>query len=145
MYPWTHASAGLGSGNCGSSKKRSKVSLHESQNITHEYVKERCHVGESTVPSTTDILQAEQPLDSAMVPSLLEVLQAQEAAAAASLAQQPQRPAKWDYRSRNHSVVIDDATNDVLSQLTGESRVTVNTPPLDFFAAAGAQPLLPCC
>jgi hypothetical protein len=161
------------------SKKVSRVSLHESQNITHHFVKEEQPAEEQRMPSMLEMLQAQQAqvgvaeaegseedetedcegaqeqtrpeaahavagadglrdvlgmpqldFDGAAavtaMPSMMDMLQAQLGAAASGI----------DTRLSS-GIEVDDATKEVLSQMLDESRITVNTPPLDFFAAAG--------
>ena len=139
------------------------MSLHESQNVTHTYADELN--AEPKVPSLMDVLQAQkaaeetapapslmevleaqqksaQSTQTAPAPSLMQVLQAEEAARQAAAAGPPGQRPKFDYRSRNQSVWIDDDTNAVLSELieSGEEpgRSVVTSPPVDFYAAAGA-------
>jgi hypothetical protein len=153
----------------GSTKKRAKVSLHESQNITH-HVDYPDASDEPAAPGTESLHER--------APSALEFLKAQAAATAAATADPPPASAPslmeflptgqvvrhararagaasagspeagvFDYRRLHGSAVIDDATNEVLSALlsTNGTHVTVNTPPLDFFAAAGAARIGFCC
>jgi hypothetical protein len=165
-------------------KKASRVSLHESQNITHHFCKEEQPAEEPRMPSMLEILRAQEAqaadtqtgaadaeeeedetddsqeeegetgrpetapaagsipgfrdvlgmpqLDChgaaavTAMPSMMDMLQAQLGAAVSGI----------DSRL-NSGLEVDDATKEVLSQMLDESRITVNTPPLDFFAAAG--------
>ena len=122
-----------------------KVTLHESQNITHEYVKADLPA-EDNMPSIMDLLNARGPMESATasqpLPSLMEELQQAQSAPDTSLAG-TMRTARHRPRAyvKQESMAVDDATRSVLSDVlaynsTDESK---NTPPLDFFAAAGVM------
>ena len=159
-------------------RKTSRVSLHESQNITHTYAKESGGApAPPRAPSAMDALQAQggaptvaagapggagsESLDAALregeaaaaaldfeaaaagapMPSMMDVLNAQaaEAKKARGVGAGRGKAQPLDYRSRHRSISVDDETNKVLSMVVDATRVTVNTPPLGFFAAAGAR------
>eukprot|EP00892_Ulva_mutabilis_P003018 jgi/Ulvmu1/12717/UM095_0021.1 len=148
----------------GSPIRKKGVSLHESQNITHEFedeaALERKH---ERVPSIMDmLLSGGAPPDQPEQPSLLDVLQPQEREQRQAERQGQQRPRRDSHVQQQGvgqllpcmlavktsldtdgntqvSLSIDDATRDVLTGLLKMASTDKlnSTPPLDFFAAAG--------
>lgn len=122
-----------------------KVTLHESQNITHEYVKPESPT-DVKMPSIMDMLQARGPMESdgesEELPALLHALnQPQKSPGEPSLVgtMRTARQQPREYAKQESNMSVDDATRSVLTDVlaynsTDESK---NTPPLDFFAAAG--------
>lgn len=146
-------------------KTRKKgVSLHESQNITHEFEDEVAKAKQrERVPSIMDMLQCGGPApDAVQQPSSMEILQQREQSRqeakrhAQEQGKQEAQPhqqisdklfprvlaLKTSLDSDGNtqlSLSIDDATRDVLSGLLqmASTDELKSTPPLDFFAAAG--------
>lgn len=127
----------------GSVAKKSsvKVTLHESQNITHEYVKADAPA-EEKMPSIMDLLNARGPVESDTqsqpLPSLMQALNQPQPVLASTMRTARKQPRAY---VKQESMCVDDATRSVLSDVlaynsTDESK---NTPPLDFFAAAGVM------
>lgn len=146
--------------------RKKGVSLHESQNITHEF--EDCVPKEERVPSIMDMLQAggtKSDASAVQKPSLMEVLQEQEQQQAQQKAHQGTRklersasekalPCMLSVKTsldadgnQQLSLSIDDATKDVLTGLLKMANTDElkSTPPLDFFAAAGMPAWSPWC
>lgn len=139
------------------------MSLHESQNITHEFQDEAAAArNEQRVPSIMDMLQAGAPqCDEPTVQksSLMEFLQQQgqqkqqthqqdEGVEAVPSSAEKLLPCLLAVKTSldaggntQVSLSIDDATRDVLTgllKMTSTDELK-STPPLDFFAAAGVQ------
>jgi hypothetical protein len=176
-------------------KKASRVSLHESQNITHHFSPEGHGAAEQRLPSILDVLQAQKQEASRACagdevklaetevnnhaerskddthpgeacaraigaenvgPRAVEGVSQLDFEAAAAVTTMPSMmdmlqlgmAASLGCCRHNSDLELDDATNEVLSQMLDDSRITINTPPLDFFAAAGApssSPYVPPC
>ena len=148
-----------------STKKRVKVSLHESQNVTHVLNKDAKTLAADAaaeaarVPSAMELLDLDTPASTgaASAPSLMDYLKAQKQSARAAGASEAESASAaltaaatgqvgfvQDYRRTHGSVVIDDETNRILTALMAhdsERAGKETMPSVDFFAAAGA--LLP--
>lgn len=120
-----------------------KVSLHESQNVTHEYLNSDSPK-EEQMPSIMDLLNERGPVEpdseSLQLPALMQALDKTRHGHGAPLTG-TLRTTRHESRNyiKQDSMSVDDATRSVLSDVlafnvTDESK---NTPPLDFFAAAG--------
>jgi hypothetical protein len=117
--------------------------MHESQNITHEYL-DADSATEEKLPSIMDLLKAREatgpPDDDSPQPSApMQVLNQpdeQMLTLAGTMRTARQRPLKY---SKQDSMGVDDDTCSVLSDVLAfnSSDEAKNTPPLDFFAAAG--------
>jgi hypothetical protein len=121
-----------------------KVTLHESQNITHEYLDANSPT-EEKMPSIMDLLKAREAKESSdndaqQVPAIMQKLnqplheQSHTLAGSMRTARkQPRKLAKQD------SMGVDDETCSVLSDVLAynSSDEAKHTPSLDFFAAAG--------
>lgn len=129
-----------------STTKRSsgKVTLHESQNITHEYVKADSP-SEEKMPSIMDLLNArgceQSDSDSLPLPAVMQEQNAPCASMTGTMCPGRQQTHKY---VKQDSMGVDDATKSVLSDVLAYSSTdeSKNTPPLDFFAAAGQNELL---